>query len=247
MKKPAKRTKLKSPRSARKTAVRARVVKPRKPRTRTAKKSPNPLPVKEIQVQQFSQPREEPKGFQLPSRYGVDRLVLLVRDPWWLYAYWELTPEKERAVWDQLRRDGQTEGRAVLRIYDVTDAPIGNDSPHFDIEVAHFADNWYVDVGVPDREWMAELGVRTPGGSFYALLRSNRVRTPRYGVSDVIDEEWMMPDDLYWKLLGRSGGLWDAKSSLDVKRYLMRYLKSNLSSEAARSKPLAPAGPPVNA
>src|SRR2546428_8916486 len=28
----------------------------------------------------------------LPRAYGRDRLVLLVRDPWWLFAYWELTP-----------------------------------------------------------------------------------------------------------------------------------------------------------
>ena len=33
-------------------------------------------------------PRSLPQ--ELPSQYGVDKMVLMVRDPWWLYTYWEL-------------------------------------------------------------------------------------------------------------------------------------------------------------
>jgi hypothetical protein len=172
-------------------------------------------------------------GWQFPQRYGVDQLVLLVRDPWWLFAYWEVTPEQESRVSERLSRDGRQADRKVLRVYDVTER---GQRPFFDIEVHPLADNWYIDVGAPDREWEAEYGIRARGGEFYALVRSNRVRTPRYGISDVIDEEWMMPDDLYWKLLGRSGGLIDAKSSLEVRRYLDRYLKQNLSSEAPATR-----------
>jgi len=36
----------------------------------------------------------------LPGGYGKDRLVLQVRDPWWLHAYWEIT----LATWDSLKQ-----------------------------------------------------------------------------------------------------------------------------------------------
>jgi len=28
---------------------------------------------------------------EIPSRYQENRFVLLIRDPWWLYGYWEIT------------------------------------------------------------------------------------------------------------------------------------------------------------
>ena len=28
---------------------------------------------------------------ELPGSYGTDRVVALVRDPYWIYVYWELT------------------------------------------------------------------------------------------------------------------------------------------------------------
>ena len=29
-------------------------------------------------------------SFAIPTGYGDDRIVLLVKDPWWLHAYWEI-------------------------------------------------------------------------------------------------------------------------------------------------------------
>ncbi len=34
------------------------------------------------------------------------------------------------------------------------------------------------------------------------LARSNRVRTPRFGPSEVIDETWATTEEVYWKLFG---------------------------------------------
>jgi len=84
-----------------------------------------------------------------------------------------------------------------------------------------------------------EVGVRTREGRFFMLVRSNVVRTPRFGVSDVLDEEWMLPDELYWKLFGMSG-LGRQKSSLDVREILERYLKSVVSSERPSSVGFSP-------
>lgn len=169
-------------------------------------------------------------GFELPERYGEDKLVLLVRDPWWIYAYWEVTPEHEKEVSDLVMRHGSAIQAKVLRVYDVTDKNFPKHHSFFDIEIG-FSNNWYVDVGAPDRQWVAEVGFRTRDGRFFALVRSNVVRTPRFGVSDVLDEEWLLPDELYWKIFGLSGGVTGQKSSLAVKEVLERYLRGLGASE----------------
>ena len=178
-------------------------------------------------VQNYS---SNPRGFELPECYGEDKLVLMVRDPWWLYSYWEVTAGKETETADNMFREGASIEKKVLRVYDVTDKQALEHHTFFDIEIG-FAGNWYIDVGQPDRQWMAELGFRARDGRFFMLVRSNIVRTPRFGVSDVLDEEWLLPDELYWKIFGLSGGLLGQKSSLAVREVLERYLKSLGSSE----------------
>lgn len=156
-----------------------------------------------------------------------------MRDPWWIFAYWEVTPQRESEVCDRIRREGLTRDCSVLRIYDVTGTDMGAPNSHFDIELHSFADNWCVDVGVPDREWICEVGIRTAEGRFFALVRSNAVRTPRFGISDVIDEEWMLPEEIALKLYGYSTGASGRGGSEDVREMVERSLKRFLTAGAS--------------
>ena len=175
-----------------------------------SKISRNPLKIKEIEKKEdFTSP-------ELPTFYGDNRIVLLVKDPWWLFTYWEVTAGRRKEVLEMIRSRRFSPEKTVLRIYDVTDTSFGGTYSFFDIELNFIATNWFIDVGIPDRQWVVELGIRTREGGFFALVKSNTVRTPRFGVSDVLDEEWMMPDDLFWKLFGLSGGFAGQKSSLAV-------------------------------
>ncbi len=185
----------------------------------------------EVKAQAVSSPR----GFELPSHYGDNKMALLVRDPWWIFSYWEVTPAREGEVMGVMRREGQERDKTVLRVYDVTDVSLPNAHSYFDIELGFIASNWYIDVGKPNRQWVVELGIRSRDGRFFMLVRSNVVRTPRFGVSDVLDEEWMLPDDVYWKIFGLAGGLGKQKSSLDVREILERFLKNITSSESSSS------------
>ena len=36
----------------------------------------------------------ESRGFELPQGYNDNRIVLMVRDPYWIYTYWEISGEK---------------------------------------------------------------------------------------------------------------------------------------------------------
>lgn len=124
--------------------------------------------------------REHP----LPWSYSQTRLVLLVRDPYWLFAYWEVTGEVLALAEDTVGRQAWLEARPVLRVYDATSGS------HYDLAVDEGARNWHLNVGQPDRTWYAELGRITATGRFVMLARSNTVHTPRDGPSDVVDRRW---------------------------------------------------------
>lgn len=171
-------------------------------------------------------PKEE---YQLPSGYGDNCLVLMVRDPWWLYAYWEINPNKNQEVRAQMR--GLAEGAAlILRIHDVTDLDFNGSNAwrSFDIKITGGANNWYINVGQGNRAYVADLGYLAKNGHFYLIARSNCVRTPREGISDVIDEEWMTVD--YARIYALSGGFGRGIGSEALKEMMERRLKEELAS-----------------
>ena len=66
----------------------------------------------------FVTPEPPQAAFELPASYGDDKIALLVRDPWWVYAYWEVTPERERQVVHHLESLGAQRMKEVAhRVY----------------------------------------------------------------------------------------------------------------------------------
>ena len=174
----------------------------------------------------------------LPSEYGEDRIMLMARDPYMAYSYWEATPgriEKEKAWfgWDS---------KLCVRIYDVTG--VGsfdgtNASGYFDQEVYERVGNWYFDLGRPTHSFCADIGLLSPGGRFLTLARSNYITMPRDGVSDVLDEEWMLVDEEFMKLYGvpgKVGGLSSPEVQEMVKLRRMLEVSSPGASSSAKAK-----------
>ena len=233
MRKPAPKRKKKAPRSkdfkSPLKAIRKIIKKIRAPKEKLVIKKTFSKFIK------IEPPRQEPEqpwtDSRLPAYYAEDELVLMVRDPWWLFAYWEVTPGREAQVMAEISRRGLYREKTVLRVYDRTGQGEGADGNFFDIEIYYLNSNWYVDVGRPDCEWVTEIGIKTRDGQFFALVRSNVVRTPPFGISDVLDEEWMMPDEMYFKLLKVIGGLEGSGGSMDIRRLLEKYIRQSPSSE----------------
>ncbi len=179
---------------------------------------------------------------ELPSAYGQDKMALFVRDPWWLYVYWEIgspTVEKLKA---QLK-DEFYKAKRILRVYDVTHIIFdGNNANRlFDLEIHEFANNWYIDVGAPGRSWCVDLGLRLSDGRFVTILRSNVVQTPLDGPSGITDEEWMIPDDMFSRLYGMGFGL--GKSSPAGKAWRQKMISSGgITSMASPVKKLKERG-----
>lgn len=141
----------------------------------------------------------------IPHCYGVDRLVLSVKDPQWLYAYWEISATKQEEFIQRYGQETWQTSRPAMRVYDITgmEKETYKDGHSFrEFILDPWADNWFIEVGQPDRSFYAELGRMLADGIFIPLLRSNIVTTPRASVSDRLDEEWMWIEELY-QAMGR--------------------------------------------
>ena len=136
-----------------------------------------------------------------------DRIIAMVRDPYWLHVLWELS----RATLDRakaaLGQDWHT-ARPILRVLDVTseDTTSAAERHVRDIEIHGGVNNWYIDVATPPRSFRVDIGYLARRGKFYVLARSNVVSTPKAGVSDVLDENWLSVENQFQKIYNQSNG-----------------------------------------
>jgi hypothetical protein len=101
------------------------------------------------------------------GRCSQTKIVLMVRDPHWAFAYWQI------------------EDRRMLKIAALTDPPPlllrvheASESAAFDIPVQLSDSSWYIYLPNDNSEYWLDLGYQA-GGRFHHLASSHRVRTPR--------------------------------------------------------------------
>jgi hypothetical protein len=172
----------------------------------------------------------------LPGGYGRDRIIVMVRDPYWLHAYWELTRAAVQRAEAALGSDWHG-ARPVLRVLDVSsdDTTSASEAAVRDIDIHGGCNNWYVDVQNPPRSYRVDIGYLAKNGRFYVLARSNVVTTPRAGVSDLIDENWADVQHQYEKIYAMSGGYDPTASSLELKQLFEERLRRPMGSPAVTS------------
>lgn len=176
-------------------------------------------------------PRELPKG------YGKDRIVCMVRDPYWLHVYWELTRHAVQRAEAALGQDWHG-ARPILRLLDVStsDTTATSESIIRDIDIHGGVNNWYIDVANPPRSYRVDIGYLSKSGQFYVLARSNVVTTPRAGMSDVIDENWADLDlEKADRIFAMSGGFDPGASSLELKQLFEERLRRPMGSPSVTS------------
>ena len=71
------------------------------------------------------------------------------------------------------------------------------------------------------------------------ILKDEFIATPRFGISSNIDEEWALPDEDYFKLLG----MYDlGRSSISMKKRFEEIVKKQISSQMASFNISSPVG-----
>ena len=141
---------------------------------------------------------------ELPFSYGETKFVLLVRDPYWAFSYWDFSGETWNWVQQKLSEDPSL--KPMIRVHDL-DA-----KSCYSLLISLEARNWYLHLGKPDHRYVAELGLGNGRSRFYLIARSNEVRTPRDSPAEVIDPEWSDRD--FKEIYRLSGGGQAGGSSL---------------------------------
>jgi hypothetical protein len=140
----------------------------------------------------------------LPDSYGENMLVALPKDPRNLFLYWEVQEARAEEArqslgknWDQVKW--------TLRVFDVTSLQGVKEAYHnfFDVTIELGAGKHYLEVEGDGREYIVELGLKDDNKGFSSICFSNRVQTPKTGVSLTGEE---MSDEKASQLYALSGG-----------------------------------------
>jgi len=161
----------------------------------------------------------------LPQSYGKNRLITLIRDPEWIYAFWDVADDKINEVKNIVGNEDFFKSKRILRVYDAAAA-----GKYSDIELTKTASSWYIHVK-PEASYSLELGYLTPKGNFVKLAESNKIETPRQSMSEVKDEKWMVKDGVFEKIYELSGGTQLGMSSADIMQAMARGMRPEEFSE----------------
>ena len=184
-------------------------------------------------ISQLELKLEELKNLASMSKPGVsekdltDRLVVMVRDPYWLHAYWELSGRSVDRAQAAMGQHWHT-AKPILRLFQVADD--GNALPIRDINIHGGVNNWYLDVQDPPNEYRCEIGYLATDGNFYALARSNTVETPPAGTSDALDQNWANVAENADRIFAMSGGYSPHGTSQELQELLEERLHRPMGS-----------------
>jgi hypothetical protein len=111
---------------------------------------------------------------ELPGGYSDPKLVLMPKDPEYMFCYWELTPTLLEAKEREKVRDGNY--RETLKINWDSKSLF---EPNFTfIPVFFWARKWYFGVPQVGQRYQVELGWLSDSGHFISIIRSNLSELP---------------------------------------------------------------------
>jgi len=158
----------------------------------------------------------------LDGKAPVDRLVVMVRDPYWLHAYWELSRQSVDRAQAAMGQHWHA-ARPVLRLFKLADD--GAASLVRSIAIHGGVSNWYVDVQDPPCSYRLEIGYEAADGSFFCLARSNTVETPTADMSDAVDDAQNAD-----RIFAMSGGYSPQGTSQELQELLEERLQRPMGS-----------------
>ncbi len=163
-----------------------------------------------------------------------DRVILLVRDSFWLQANWEITRRSVERAQSALAERWHT-ATPVLRVLSVADVS-GNraETVERDITIHGGVDNWYIDVDDPPSRYRVLVGYLSENGEFYTLCRSNIVETPRPGACERLDEHWRDIAEDYERIYSLSGGY--EQDSGDLKDVFQERLRRQMPQKGEQGQ-----------
>ena len=159
-----------------------------------------------------------------------DRIVLLVRDAYWLHAYWEVTRQSVLRARAAMAEHWHT-AQPILRLVQMDHGATTSSAERVvrDVPIHSGVSNWYIDVEDPPGSFRVDIGYLAESGRLYTLARSNIVTTPEPASSDSIDENWTDVAENYEKVFNQSGGN-EVKGNRELKKVFEEQLRRPMNS-----------------
>jgi hypothetical protein len=181
-------------------------------------------------VKNLSTPPENGRA----SRTVRDRMVVMVRGPHWIHAFWEVAPRSIARAQAALGSDWHA-ARPVLRLLQLENGLMGSPSERVvrTIPVHGGVKNWFIDIREPLR-CRVEIGYATPAGRFHALARSNAVSTPAGSQCDTLDAHWGDIAANCEKIYSMSGGFSPENNSTELQELFEERLRRPMGPPATR-------------
>lgn len=158
-------------------------------RTRSARPRVGPSP--------GGPPSEHELGqtLDLPETYGVDEVEILCKDPWWYFAYWEVTDASYESAREQIGASA-ADAKLVLRIF--TQGPAGQPGTRArdgreirDVPVQARHGRRYLEAPRSNALLRVAIGLLSPEGYFAPIAHSSMVRVPPQQPSSETAVEWL--------------------------------------------------------
>lgn len=126
-----------------------------------------------------------------PKPEDKDRIALIVRDPFWLQASWDVSRRAIERARASMAEHWHT-AKPILRLLTIGGSGSTNASETVDrdIEVHGGVRNWYIEMKNSPGTFRVLLGYLASNGRFHELSRSNIVTTPAPGSADAVDGNW---------------------------------------------------------
>ncbi len=129
----------------------------------------------------FDAAPSEPIGMldfeELPETYGVDECEVLFKDPFWVFAYWEVTEGGISSARAQLGQSAQS-SKLVMRMFTTVPGPEGVDRQIEDVDLPWNHGRRYMQAPKPGAHLRVAVGLLSGEGYFAPIAHSSLVRVP---------------------------------------------------------------------
>ena len=175
-----------------------------------------------------------PEGGRSP-RPVRDRMVLMVRGPHWIHAFWEITARSIARAQAALGQEWHG-ARPMLRLIELESGLIATPSERVVREIAVHGGvkNWFIDIREQHR-YRCEIGYLAVSGRFQALVRSNAVTMPNSPQGETLDAHWGEISTDCERIYALSGGFSAEHSSTELQDLFEQRLRRPMGPPAARS------------
>jgi hypothetical protein len=141
----------------------------------------------------------ERTSLSLPLSYNEDRLVILIRDPYKAFAYWDFSIEKREALGFSNPDDETLAGQLYLKIYKgLEKSDLFRDPQlHLEIPILPGINSCYFELDEAFNAYYGTIEFVPFFDEPVKISRSNVIKPPKASLSEDYDSEWKAIEKIY--------------------------------------------------